>query len=436
MLGSLESGLWSPLTPEDAAPPIGVDPDPAEPEPEPERWGIYMKNKYLGGQLQVADSSKIIRDVSLRIQPGMTLYGYFILLLASEMCDKDCPKARSGGAALAAARILKVPPEQMVVWMQRAEQLFAKEVRIVWLPATRPETFVEWLDAARRDHLEYVPADSAQDASLADKMCTDEHFLLGYEQSGSAARPNAPAMELLRWLLLDKPRPQLAFAILRLKPIMIKQGGDFGESDFDAEMPRTWASQWAIRAAKVTSTRFYWVGQGGVEVPSTDAQERERSAAASYARAARQRLGCAHPATSSHEYCRGPMGNFVHMCPACRVEPEAVLRDHCLRLMTTGIATPSCCASRLCSACTGRPDGRKLKVGEERIYNRRRVSALLPCLGGCGRRTDACQVGYGRAMKHGDEEKQRAFCGVWRAAQAQPQGRGKKRARQEVIDEE
>jgi hypothetical protein len=32
----------------------------------------------------------------------------------------------------------------------------------------------------------------------------------------SAARPNAAAMEMLRWLLLDKPRPQLAFAILRL----------------------------------------------------------------------------------------------------------------------------------------------------------------------------------------------------------------------------
>jgi hypothetical protein len=83
------------------------------------------------------------------------------------MCDKDCPKARSGGASFAAARVLEVPPQQMVSWLKRAELLFAKEVRIVWLPATRPETFVEWLGAARRAHLEYVPADSAQDASLA-----------------------------------------------------------------------------------------------------------------------------------------------------------------------------------------------------------------------------------------------------------------------------
>ena len=175
----------------------------------------------------------IIRKMSMEIQPTMTPYGYSILVLASEIINKECPKARSGGAAFAAARVLKVPPQQIVIWMKTAEQIFAKEVCIVWLQATRPETFVEWLGAARRARLEYVPADSAQDASLADKMCLDEHFLLGYERSGSAARPNAAAMELLRWLLLDKPRPQLAFAILQLKPILIKQCGDFGGSDFD-----------------------------------------------------------------------------------------------------------------------------------------------------------------------------------------------------------
>jgi hypothetical protein len=30
----------------------------------------------------------------------MTPYGYSILLLASELIDKDCPKARSGGPHL------------------------------------------------------------------------------------------------------------------------------------------------------------------------------------------------------------------------------------------------------------------------------------------------------------------------------------------------
>lgn len=38
----------------------------------------------------------------MKIQPDMTPYGYSILLLASELIDKDCPKARSGGASLAA----------------------------------------------------------------------------------------------------------------------------------------------------------------------------------------------------------------------------------------------------------------------------------------------------------------------------------------------
>ena len=208
----------------------------------------------------------IIRKVSMEIQPTMTPYGYSILVLASEIIDKDCPKARSGGAAFAAARVLKVPPQQIVIWMKTAEQIFAKEVCIVWLQATRPETFVEWLGAARRARLEYVPADSAQDASLADKMCLDEHFLLGYERSGSAARPNVAAMELLRWLLLDKPRPQLAFCILQLKPIL-ELGGD----TLDSAMPPSWPSQWEARAAKVTSTRFYWVGQGGDEVQIMDA---------------------------------------------------------------------------------------------------------------------------------------------------------------------
>jgi hypothetical protein len=357
-------------------------------------WGPGL----AGGQVQV---SKIIRDISLRIQPGMTLYGYSILLLASELIDKDCPKARSGGASLAAALVLKVPPEQMVVWMQRAEQLFAKEVHIVWLTATRPETFIEWLRAARRDRLEHVPANVADDAVLAAQMCAKEHFLLGYEQGASAARPNAAAMELLRWLLLDKPRPQLAFAILRLKPILIQHGGDFGGSDFDAEMPRTWASQWASRADLVTSTRFFWVGQGGVMTPSDDALVRERSAADSYTRAARQRLGCVHATTSTRAECYGPLGNFKSMCSACRREPEAVLRDHCRGLIETGTATASCTAGQnLCSVCRG-GDGRKLKDGEERISNQSRTSATEPCPGGCKgrdkvtpRTNHACQKGY------------------------------------------
>jgi hypothetical protein len=252
---------------------------------------------------------------------------------------------------------------------------------------------------------------------------------LGYEQGASAARPNAAAMELLRWLLLDKPRPQLAFAILRLKPILIQHGGDFGGSDFDAEMPRTWASQWASRADLVTSTRFFWVGQGGVMTPSDDALVRERSAADSYTRAARQRLGCVHATTSTRAECYGPLGNFKSMCSACRREPEAVLRDHCRMLIETGTATASCTVGKPCSVCRG-GDGRKLKLGEERKREINDVTRYLPCPGGCPRKTEACQTGWRR--RNGDKEAQRAWC----PGRADLPPKGKKRVRQEDSDDE
>ena len=64
--------------------------------------------------------------------------------------------------------------------MKDAEQLFAKEVQITWLHATKPRTFQEWLCAARRSptRLAHVPANAADDAVLAAQMCAKEHFLL------------------------------------------------------------------------------------------------------------------------------------------------------------------------------------------------------------------------------------------------------------------
>jgi hypothetical protein len=310
-----------------------------------------------GGQVQVAATSKIIRDMSLRIQPSMTLQGYFILLFCSETVDKDCPKARTGGASFAASRVLNISPDEQVEWMKDAEALFAREVPITWLPVLRPETFMTWLVAARRVHLRHVPADAAGDLLLARQMCEEEHQLLGYCPTFSEARPNAAAMELLRWLLLDKPRPQMAFCFLQLKPIF-ELGGD----RLDEMMPASWASKWETRADLVTSTRFFWVGQGGVMTPSDDALVRERLAADSYTRAARQRLCCVHATTSMRARCFGPLGNFQDMCSACRREPEAVLRDHCRGLIETGTATASCHKGRLCIVCKG-GDGRKIKLG-------------------------------------------------------------------------
>ena len=84
--------------------------------------GVVAKDLAFWGPW-LAGSAAIIRDISFRIQPEMTPFGYSILMLGTEMCDKDCPKARSGGACFAAARILEVPPQQMVSWMKRAEQV-------------------------------------------------------------------------------------------------------------------------------------------------------------------------------------------------------------------------------------------------------------------------------------------------------------------------
>ena len=117
---------------------------------------------------------------------------------------------------VAAARVFKVPLDKVVGWMKEAETLFSREVPIAWLHATRPSTFIAWLGAARRSRLAFVPPDAAGDEQLAAQMCKEEHSLLGYEPGKSNARTNAASMELLRWLLLDKPRPQMAFCFLLL----------------------------------------------------------------------------------------------------------------------------------------------------------------------------------------------------------------------------
>jgi len=111
-----------------------------------------------------ANPDRRIREVCLMIQKDMTPYGLEVLIFCQETVLKDCPKARSGGAALAAACVLQVPQETLVEWMRDAEKLFASEVPIAWLDATRPETFRKWLDVARRRRptaLALVPPDAS-----------------------------------------------------------------------------------------------------------------------------------------------------------------------------------------------------------------------------------------------------------------------------------
>ena len=62
-----------------------AEPEP-EPDPSPERWGEYMKNKYMGQGLRDLRNklnANIIRAMCLLIAPSMTLQGYFILLFCS-----------------------------------------------------------------------------------------------------------------------------------------------------------------------------------------------------------------------------------------------------------------------------------------------------------------------------------------------------------------
>ena len=340
-----------------------------------------------------ANPDRRIREVCLMIQKDMTPYGLEVLIFCQQTVLKDCPKARSGGAALAAACVLQVPQETLVEWMRDAEKLFASEVPIAWLDATQPETFRKWLDVARRRSptaLALVPRDAAGDAQLAAQMCKEEHFLLGYEPGKSNARTNAAPMELLRWLLLDKPRPQMAFCYLQLKPIFEESG-----VMLDGMMPPTWASQWEERASKITSDSFWWFGQGG-EMPSAGALVREQMAAGErYAHAARERLRCVQAAAHAFPSCRGPLGNVGNMCKRCRVLPEARLRDHCPG------ATVGCRLNARCSRCRGEDlRGNRAIHGRDQTGRARHSEERL-CPGGCiGTRTEkprsnqACRIGF------------------------------------------
>ena len=93
------------------------------------------------------------------------------------------PKARSWAYS---------PELDLRDWMIAAENLFLREVHLVWQHVTRPETFQEWLVAARHARLSHVPADPSGDTMLAASMCSKEHWLLGYDPRISQARPNGP----------------------------------------------------------------------------------------------------------------------------------------------------------------------------------------------------------------------------------------------------
>ena len=371
----------------------------------------------------------IIRKVSMQIEPSMSLHGLWILVFCSEAVENDCPKARSGGASLAAALVLQVPEIDLRDWMRAAENLFSREVHLVWQHVTRPETFHEWLIAARHACLSHVPADPSGDHMLAARMCSKEHWLLGYDPRISQARPNGPAMELLRWLLRGMPRPQLAFCFLKVKHLF-QEAGELTDSD----LPASWAAQWEERAAQVSSERFFWVGQGGDHPPSDVPSMRAAKAAHTYVLTVRLRLQCAFPdASTAREDCNGPSGGFYSMCRSCRAEPTARLRDHCLAKSLPGGAKMCCVSWRLCSTCKG-VDHRLVEGARKRPE----LSELCPggCLGldGNRRKVTACAMGFSR--RKNDVKAQQDWC-IWRTTSylpAKPWQR-KKRALEEEEQE-
>ena len=370
----------------------------------------------------------IIRKVSMQIEHTMSLHGLWILIFCSEAIERDCPKARSGGASLAAALVLQVPEIDLRDWMRAAENLFSREVHLVWQHVTRPETFQEWLIAARHTGLSHVPADPSGDTMLAARMCSKEHWLLGYDPRISQARPNGPAMELLRWLLRGMPRPQLAFCFLKVKHLF-QEAGELTDSD----LPASWAAQWESRAAQVSSERFFWVGQGGDHTPSDVPSVRAAKAAHTYVLTVRSCLRCAFPdASTATKECKGPSGGLYSMCRSCRAEPTARLRDHCLAKSLPGGAKMGCVSYRLCSTCKG-VDHRLVEGARKRPD----LSELCPggCLGldGNRRKVHACAMGFSR--RKNDVKAQQDWC-IWRTTSYLPAKPGRKKRALEEDEQE
>ena len=86
---------------------------------------------FVTGEKLTRDSVKVlvrdhVRDFLLKINEDkkLTPWGLDFLVLCCEIIKHECPFARSGGAAWAAARALGVPEHDLLGWIRRAERLF------------------------------------------------------------------------------------------------------------------------------------------------------------------------------------------------------------------------------------------------------------------------------------------------------------------------
>jgi len=153
----------------------------------------------------------------MKIEPGLSDKGCWMLSLLASRISSDCPWARSGGMAFAFARVAKVPAAELLSFLRSANEVITEETEIRWQRAARPAAFEEYLERALEPR-PYAPllAEYARAAlaaaggnarTLAAALTAEEHWLLGYQQQ-TRERPNAHLVELIRWLLKETPRPQ------------------------------------------------------------------------------------------------------------------------------------------------------------------------------------------------------------------------------------
>ena len=198
-LGATESSL----RPQPPQPPQPPEP-PQPPQPQP-------------SQPRVQSAQEVLEDLHMKIEPGLSDKGCWMLSLLASRISSDCPWARSGGMAFAFARVAKVPAAELLSFLRSANDVITEETEIRWQRVARPAAFEEYLERALEPR-PYAPllAEYARAAlaaaggnarTLAAALTAEEHWLLGYQQQ-TRERPNAHLVELIRWLLKETPRPQ------------------------------------------------------------------------------------------------------------------------------------------------------------------------------------------------------------------------------------
>ena len=186
------------------------------------------------------------------------------MILIFEVCIHDCPKSWSGLLSLAAARVLGLSGAALARFLEDAEQLFSEESGIVFASEPRLTFFENFIRAALLSGA--LPVLSAAVAELAERM-PDEEAAIGFlaaefrSEALWLARAGAPIYEALRWILRRTPRPQAAYAWTQLVDLL---------SDHTLPWSPERMRQRAAEVERRDGTSFWWLGQGGSQVPQSE----------------------------------------------------------------------------------------------------------------------------------------------------------------------